>query len=85
MIKREVWYFPGVGPQNTTACLELMEKAVAEGLRHLVVASTTGDSGAQAARRLRLELIWEFDHNGIFHLLQTAGLMLLCQGISEGG
>ena len=40
MIKREVWYFPGVGPQNTAACLELMEKAVAEGFRHLVVAST---------------------------------------------
>ena len=42
-------------------------------------------AGTQAARRLRLEFIWEFDHNGIFHLLQTAGLMLLCQGISEGG
>ena len=52
MIKREVWYFPRVGPQNTPACLELMEKAVAAGFRHLVVASTTGDSGAQAARRL---------------------------------
>jgi uncharacterized protein len=51
MIKREVWYFRSVGPQNTQACLELMEKAVAEGFRHLVVASTTGDSGAQAARR----------------------------------
>ena len=44
MIKREVWYFQGVGPQNTPACLELMEKAVAAGFRHLVVASTTGDS-----------------------------------------
>ena len=53
MIKREVWYFQGVGPKNTAACLELMEKAVAEGFRHLVVASTTGDSGAQAARRLQ--------------------------------
>jgi uncharacterized protein len=53
MIKREVWYFRGVGPQNTPACLELMEKAVAEGFRHLVVASTTGDSGALAARRLQ--------------------------------
>jgi hypothetical protein len=40
---------------------------------------------AQAARRLRLKFIWEFDHNGIFHLLQTAGLMLLCQGIAKGG
>jgi uncharacterized protein len=52
MIRREVWYFPGVGPENTKACLELLEKAVAEGFRHVVVASTTGDSGAQAARRL---------------------------------
>jgi hypothetical protein len=53
MIKREVWYFKGVGPQNTGACLELMEKAVAAGFRHLVAASTTGDSGAQAARRFK--------------------------------
>ena len=52
MIRREVWYFPGVGPENTPACLDLMEKAVAEGFRHIVAASTTGDSGAQAARRL---------------------------------
>jgi hypothetical protein len=36
MFRREVWYF----------------KAAAEGFQHLVVASTTGDSGAQAARRL---------------------------------
>ncbi len=42
-------------------------------------------AGAQAARRLRLEFIWLFDHNGIFHLLQTAGLVLLCRGISAGG
>jgi len=52
MIKREVWYFRGVGPQNTSACLDLLDRAVAEGFHHLVVASTTGDSGAQAARRL---------------------------------
>jgi hypothetical protein len=52
MIKREVWYFRGVGPGNTPACLELLDKAVAEGFRHLVVASTTGASGAQAARHL---------------------------------
>lgn len=52
MIRREVWYFLGVGPENTPHCLELLEKAAAEGFRHLVVASTTGDSGLQAARRL---------------------------------
>jgi hypothetical protein len=52
MFRREVWYFKEVGPKNTESCLELLDKAVAEGFQHLVVASTTGDSGAQAARRL---------------------------------
>jgi uncharacterized protein len=52
MLRREVWYFKETGPGNTQACLELLEKAASEGFRHLVVASTTGDSGAQAARRL---------------------------------
>ena len=52
MIRRETWYFDKVGPENTQACIELMEKAVAEGFQHIVAASTTGDSGAQAARRL---------------------------------
>ncbi|MGD0826548.1 MAG: hypothetical protein ABSA09_00470 [Desulfobaccales bacterium] len=52
MIRRETWYFEKGGPENTPACQELLEKAVAEGYRHLVVASTTGVSGAEAARRL---------------------------------
>ncbi|MDI6853587.1 MAG: pyruvate kinase alpha/beta domain-containing protein [Deltaproteobacteria bacterium] len=52
MIRREVWYFDKAGPENTQACLELMERAAAEGFQHIVAASTTGDSGAQAARRL---------------------------------
>ncbi len=52
MVRREAWYFKEVGTKNTPACLELLEKAAAEGFQHLVVASTTGDSGVQAARRL---------------------------------
>ena len=52
MFRREAWYFKEVGPKNTPACLELLDKAAAEGSQHLVVASTTGDSGVQAARRL---------------------------------
>uniref|UniRef100_A0A7V4G7G7 Pyruvate kinase C-terminal domain-containing protein n=1 Tax=Desulfobacca acetoxidans TaxID=60893 RepID=A0A7V4G7G7_9BACT len=52
MIRRETWYFPDAGPQHTAACIELLEKAAAEGFQHLVVASTTGASGVQAARRL---------------------------------
>jgi uncharacterized protein len=52
MLRRESLYFKEVGTKNTPACLELLEKAAAEGFQHLVVASTTGDSGVQAARRL---------------------------------
>ena len=52
MLRREALYFKEVGTRNTPACLELLEKAAAEGFQHLVVASTTGDSGVQAARRL---------------------------------
>jgi hypothetical protein len=52
MIRRETWYFDKVGTENTPACLELLEKAVGMGFRHIVVASTTGDSAVQAVRRL---------------------------------
>ncbi len=52
MKRGEIWYFHKAGPENTQACLELLGKAVTDGYRHLVVASTTGDSGAQAARLL---------------------------------
>jgi len=52
MIRREVWYFEKVGPENTPACLDLLDKAVGLGYQHFVVASTTGDSGLKAAQRL---------------------------------
>jgi hypothetical protein len=52
MVRRETWYFDKPGPENTGACLDLLEKAAIEGFQHFVLASTTGGSGAQAARRL---------------------------------
>ena len=52
MIRRETIYFDKAGPENTPICQDLLEKAVSEGWRHAVVASTTGASGAEAARRL---------------------------------
>jgi hypothetical protein len=52
MIRREVLYFKKVGPDNTEACLDLLAKAKDEGFKHFVVASTTGETGAKAARRL---------------------------------
>jgi hypothetical protein len=36
----------------------------------------------QAAGRARLTLVWPFDHNGIFHLVQLPGLILICRGLS---
>jgi len=54
MITRETYYFPKPGPENTGFCLDLLEKAVGLGYRHLVVPSTTGASGAQAATRLEM-------------------------------
>lgn len=52
MIRREVLYFAKAGPENTEACLELLQKAKQEGFKHFVVASTTGETGAKAARLL---------------------------------
>lgn len=54
MITRETYYFAKPGPENTEFCLDLLAKAAGLGYNHLVVASTTGASGAQAAGRLEM-------------------------------
>jgi len=41
-------------------------------------------AGTQAARNLHVTLVWEFDHNGIFHLIQALGVILICVGLSRG-
>ncbi len=38
----------------------------------------------QAVKSVSFTLIWTFDHNGIFHLVQMAGLVCLFKGIIEG-
>jgi hypothetical protein len=48
------------------------------------VAASLIAAAAQAARSLRVVLIWEFDHNGIFHLVQALGVILFCVGLSRG-
>ena len=37
----------------------------------------------QPLKRLRVAWVWEFDRNGIFHLVQVLGLVLLCVGLSR--
>jgi hypothetical protein len=38
-------------------------------------------AGIQANKSIFLTFIWQFDHNGIYHLVQVVGLMLLLIGL----
>jgi hypothetical protein len=38
-------------------------------------------AGIQAKKSIVLTFIWRFDHNGIYHLVQVVGLMLLLIGL----
>ncbi len=38
-------------------------------------------AGLQARKSIVLKLIWEFDHNGIYHIVQTIGLLFLIAGL----
>ena len=38
-------------------------------------------AGIQANKSVVLTFIWRFDHNGIYHLVQVVGLMLLLAGL----
>lgn len=42
-------------------------------------------SGIQARGTLELHLIWPFDHNGICHMIQIVGLVLLVLGVDRLG
>ena len=38
-------------------------------------------AGLQARKLIVLTLIWKFDHNGIYHIVQTIGLLFLIAGL----
>lgn len=52
-MKRKVQYFEEPGPENTEECLGIVEGLVREGYRHVVVATTSGETGLAAAKRLQ--------------------------------
>ena len=35
----------------------------------------------QASETMHVEVIWEFDHNGIFHIVQMIGILVLLKGL----
>lgn len=50
---RQVEYFGKAGPENTAKCLEIVDKIINEGPRHVVVATTEGATGLAFARRFQ--------------------------------
>ncbi|MBW2428134.1 MAG: hypothetical protein JRF56_04190, partial [Deltaproteobacteria bacterium] len=40
-------------------------------------------AGIQAHKSIFLTLIWKFDHNGVYHIVQAVGLLLLVYGIRQ--
>ena len=38
-------------------------------------------AGLQARKSIQITLIWKFDHNGIFHIVQAFGLLFLVAGL----
>ena len=50
---RQVEYFEKPGKENTFRCLEIVSGLVDEGFSHLVVATTTDETGLLFARKLQ--------------------------------
>jgi hypothetical protein len=51
------------------------------GLVAAALATSLAAGGIQAQESLAVTLVWEFDHNGLYHLAQLAGLALLVAGL----
>jgi hypothetical protein len=49
---RQVEYFEKTGKENTERCLEIVAALVDEGFSHVVIATTSGETGVLFARRL---------------------------------
>ncbi len=51
-MRRLVEYFDKPGKENSLKCLEIVESVIQEGYSHVVVATTTGKTALQFARKL---------------------------------
>jgi hypothetical protein len=47
-------------------------------------AISIGAGAVQMNREVLVTWVWTFDHNGLFHILQMAGLVVLIEGIKAG-
>lgn len=53
MKKQNVFVFDKPGPRNTDACIEVVQESLKRGIRHVVVATTSGETGQKMATTLR--------------------------------
>lgn len=40
-------------------------------------------AGIQASEAIHVQIIWEFDHNGIFHIVQMLGVLVIFLGLAK--
>lgn len=67
-VERKTVYFQAPGEQNTESVLELVKGyAQAEGIRDIVVASTTGETGVKASRAFKGFNVVVVSHHVGFH------------------
>jgi hypothetical protein len=89
------WFFPAddFGPfvfyegvvmlfaLGSYAWLRLRKELRGAGMMALGVLISMAAAAVQAMNTVRMEFIWEFDNNGIFHLIQIPGLLALLWGL----
>jgi len=61
--------------------LATRKKVKGAGLMAAGILVTIIAAGIQAVETIKITLIWEFDHNGIFHIVQMIGVLLLMKGL----
>jgi len=52
------------------------------GIMTLALAVSLAAGAVQAANGVMVTLVWPFDHNGLFHLVQLVGVVLLIRGLT---
>jgi hypothetical protein len=52
MMKKNIFYFEKPGRENTEECIEIAASSVSEGYKHVVVATSVGETGVAMAKKL---------------------------------
>lgn len=69
---------------GTYAGLSMKKKLEGAHCIAIAILLTMIAAGIQASEAVNITVIWEFDHNGIFHIVQMMALPLFAYGISRG-